>query len=124
MSNLQIIHDDAGQPMFAVLPWREYVRLAKEEAAEAILSDEEIYDLATKDESESFPIEVVDRLLSGISPIKVYREHRGMSQKELAAATNISPVYLSQIETGRRVGSAKTLASIARSLEVNLGDLV
>ena len=124
VSNLQIIHDDAGQPMFAVLPWREYVRLAKEEAAEAILSDEEIYDLATRDESESFPIEVVDRLLSGISPIKVYREHRGMSQKELAAATNISPVYLSQIETGRRVGSAKTLASIAQALEVNLGDLV
>ena len=110
--------------MFAVLPWRDYVRLAKEEAAEAILSDEEVYDLAIEEESESFPIEVVDRLLSGVSPIKVYREHRGMSQKELAAATNISPVYLSQIETGRRVGSAKTLASIAHALEVSLDDLV
>ena len=124
MNNLQIIHDDAGQPMFAVLPWQEYVRLSKERAAEAVLSDEEIYDLAKEEESESFPIEVVDRLLSGVSPIKVYREHRGMSQKELAAATNISPVYLSQIETGRRVGSAKTLASIAHALEVSLDDLV
>ena len=124
MSNVQIIHDDAGQPMFAVLPWREYVRLAKEEAAEALLSDKEIYDLAKEEEGESFPIEVADRLLAGISPIKVYREHRGMSQKELAAATNISSVYLSQIETGRRIGSARTLASIAHALEVSLDDLL
>ncbi len=124
MSNLQIIHDDAGQPVFAVLPWHEYVRLAKEEAAEALLSNEEIYDLAKKEESESFPIEVADRLLAGISPIKVYREYRGMSQNELAAASNISPAYLSQIETGRRVGSARTLASIAHALEVSLDDLL
>ena len=47
-----------------------------------------------------------------------------MSQKALAAATDISPVYLSQIEPGRRVGSAKTLASLAHALEVSLDDLV
>lgn len=124
MSNLQIIHDYAGQPMFAVLPWREYVRLSKGGATEAALSDEEIYDLARDEGGESFPIEVVDRLLSGVSPIKVYREYRGISQKALAATVDISPVYLSQIETGRRVGSAKTLASIAQALEVSLDDLV
>lgn len=124
MSNLQIIHDDAGKPMFAVLPWQEYVRLSKEEAVEATLSDEEIYDLAKEEEGESFPVEVADRLLSGVSPIKVYREYRGFSQKDLAEAADISPVYLSQIETGRRVGSAKTLASIAQALEVSLDDLV
>lgn len=124
MSNLQIIHDDAGQPIFAVIPWREYIRLSKDSATEAALSDEEIYDFAIEERGESFPIEVVDRLLSGVSPIKVYREYRGMSQKALAATTDISPVYLSQIETGRRVGSAKTLASIAQALEVSLDDLV
>lgn len=124
MSNLQIIHDDAGQPMFAVIPWREYVRLSRDGTSEANLRNEEIYDLAKDEGGESFPIEVVDRLLSGVSPIKVYREYRGMSQKALAATVSISPVYLSQIETGRRVGSARTLASIAQALEVNLDDLV
>ena len=124
MSNLQIIHDDAGQPMFAVIPWLEYVRLSKDGASEANLSNEEIYDLAKDEGGESFPIEVVDRLLSGVNPIKVFREYRGMSQKALAATISISPVYLSQIETGRRVGSARTLASIAQALEVNLDDLV
>ena len=67
---------------------------------------------------------MVDRLLSGTSPIKVYREYRGLSQKELAAATGISPIYLSQIETGRRVDSAKTLVSIAQALVVSSDDLV
>ncbi|MYH63791.1 MAG: hypothetical protein F4148_19260 [Caldilineaceae bacterium SB0675_bin_29] len=70
MSNLQIIHDDAGQPMFAVIPWREYVRLSKDGATEAVLRDEEIYDEAIEEGGESFPIEGVDRLLSGASPIR------------------------------------------------------
>jgi len=124
VSKLQLIHDDAGKPIFAVLPWLEYVRLSKDESTEALLSDEEIHDLARDERGESFPIEVVDRLLTGTSPIKVYREYRGLSQKELAAATDISPIYLSQIETGRRFGSAKTLASIAQELDVSLDDLV
>ena len=70
MSNLQIIHDDAGQPMFAVIPWLEYVRLSKDGASEANLSNEEIYDLAKDEGGESFPIEVVDRLLVRCKPDK------------------------------------------------------
>ncbi len=123
MDNLQIIFDEAGQPVFAVLPWREYERLAKEDN-EALLSDEEIYDRAKREESESFPIEVADHLLAGKNPIKVYREYRGMTQNELAAATHINSVYLSQIETGRRAGSIRTLASIAQALDVSLDDLM
>ena len=46
-----------------------------------------------------------------------------MTQNELALETNINPVYLSQIETGRRNGSTKTLASIAKVLNVSLDDL-
>ena len=56
MGNLQIIHDDAGQPMFAVIPWREYVRLSKDRAAEAVLSDEKIYDLAKEEGGNPFPL--------------------------------------------------------------------
>ena len=122
MDRLQVIRDDGGQPAFAVLPWREYQRLVKEDA-DALLSDEELYDLAKREESESFPIEVADSLLAGGNPIKVFRSHRGMTQNELATAANINKVYLSQIETGRRTGSAKTLASIANALNVSLDDL-
>ena len=41
---------------------------------------------------ESFPAQVADRLLSGENPICVYRNHRGMTQGELAAAGGIHPV--------------------------------
>ncbi len=92
--------------------------------AEALLSDEELYDRADAEGGESFPTEVVDRLLAGQNPIRVYRDHRGMTQGALAAAAGIHPVYLSQIETGKRTGSAKTLVAIAEALGVTVDDLI
>ena len=92
--------------------------------AEALLSDEELYARAKAEGGESFPAEVVDRLLAGQNPIRVYRDHRGMTQGALAAAAGIHPVYLSQIETGKRTGSAKTLAAIAETLGVAVDDLI
>ena len=73
---------------------------------------------------ESFPSEVVDRLLAGQNPVRVYRSHRGMTQSQLAAAAGINTVYLSQIETGKRTGSAKTLATLANALNVTVDDLL
>ena len=122
MHEPRVILDDAGQPAFAVPPWHEHERLMKGDA-EAPLSDVEIYDRAKSEENESFPIEVAGHLAAGKNPIQVFRKHRGMTQNELAAATNINSVYLSQIETGRRSGSTKTLASIAKALNVSLDDL-
>ncbi len=92
--------------------------------AEALLSDEELYDRADAEGGESFPAEVVDRLLAGQNPIRVYRDHRGMTQGALAAAAGIHPVYLSQIETGKRTGSARTLAAVAEALGVTVDDLI
>ena len=123
MAKTQVIFDDVGQPAYAVIPWREYERLANGDADE-LLSDEELYDLAKSEGDESFPIEVVDRIVAGEGPIGVYRSYRGMTQQELAANAGINPVYLSQIETGKRSGSTKTLAAIARVLNVTVDDLI
>ena len=123
MNKPQVILDNTGQPAFAVIPWRDYERLTREDA-EAILSDEEHYDRATASNDESFPIEVVDQLLAGQNPISVYRNYRGLTQNELAAAAGINAVYLSQIETGKRTGSAKTLAVLAKALQVTVDDLI
>ena len=119
----QIILDEAGKPAYAVIPWREYERLMPD-AAEAALSDEALYDEAKAESGEFFPAEVVDRLLAGESPIRVYRTYRGMTQKQLAEAAGINPVYLSQIETGKRTGSLRTLTAVARVLDVDPGDLL
>ncbi len=47
-----------------------------------------------------------------------------MTQRDLAKAAGINAVYLSQIETGKRSGSTRTLAAIARALGVDIDDLV
>ena len=119
----QIILDEAGEPAYAVIPWREFERLVPA-AAEAAVSDEALYDRAKAEGGEFFPAEIVDRLLAGERPIGVYRKYRGLTQKQLADAASINAVYLSQIETGKRAGSLKTLAAIAKALGVEPGDLM
>ena len=123
MAKAQVIFDDVGQPAFAVIPWREYERLA-DGNVDDLLSDEELYDLAKSEGGESFPIEVVDRILAGEGPVGVYRSYRGITQQELASLAGINPVYLSQIETGKRSGSTKTLAALAKALDVTVDDLI
>ena len=64
------------------------------------------------------------RLLDGESPVKVWREKRGRSQRELATAAGVSAGYLAEIETGRKSGSAAALARLAKALQVQIGDLI
>ena len=122
MTKPQVILDEGGNPAFAVIPWHEYERLAIA-SAEASLSDEELYDRAVVQDEESFPIAVVDRLLAGENAVRVYRGYRGITQKQLAETTGIKASHLAQIEKGQRTGSAKTLASIAEALGVEVDAL-
>ena len=64
------------------------------------------------------------RLLDGESPVRVWREKRGLSQRALAAAAQISPSYLAEIETGRKPGSKNALLAVASVLEVLFEELV
>lgn len=122
MTEPQIIRDNRGKPAFVVIPWQEYKHLKAENAVK-LPTDEDLYDEATSSAEETFPIEVADRLLAGENPVKVYRNLRGMTQNQLAAAVKIHAVYLSQIETGKRTGSLKTLTAIADALNVAVDDL-
>ncbi len=120
----QIIRDDAGQPAFAVLPWREFERLAGAGGAEAALTDEELYDLAKASDEESFPVEVVKALVDGEHPIAVFCRHRGMRQYQVAEHVGIKVDDLYQIVKGTQTGSTETMSAIARVLNVDLDDLV
>jgi ribosome-binding protein aMBF1 (putative translation factor) len=77
----------------------------------------------TTRDQETVPVEVVDRLIAGDNPVKVWREHRGLSQRGLAARTGLNFTYLSQIETGARKGPVETMKKIAEALGVDLDDL-
>ena len=73
---------------------------------------------------ELVPGEIVYAILDGESPIRVWREHRGSTQKKLAETTGISVPYLSQLESGKRKGSTEVLVAIARALDLSLDDIV
>lgn len=77
---------------------------------------------STRDQ-ERVPVELVDRLLAGENPVKVWREYRGPSQRALAGRTGLNFAYLSQIETGARKRTAATLKKLAQALGVDLDDL-
>ena len=72
---------------------------------------------------EYVPIELTRRLIAGETPVRVWREHRGLSARALAARAGISAAYLSQIETGKKPGSFDAMARLARALGVDMEDL-
>ena len=77
---------------------------------------------ATRDQ-ETVPSEVVDRLVTGENPLKVWREHRGLSQRALADRAGLNFAYLSQIETGARKGPVRTMKKLAKALDLELDEL-
>lgn len=76
------------------------------------MSDEDMYDRAKVESSQSFPIAVTDRLLAGENVVRMYHDHRGMIQKHLAEAAGTNAVYQSHIETEKRTGSAHTFVGV------------
>ena len=81
------------------------------------------FDIAKAEGGETFPAQVVRRVVSGENRIKVFREYRGLTQTELAAEIGSSAAYVSQLETGARHGGRKTLGKIADALELERADL-
>jgi transcriptional regulator with XRE-family HTH domain len=55
--------------------------------------------------------------------VKVIREHRGLSQRELAERAKSTSAYISQIENGRPAGRAM-LSKLSRVLDVPIDLLV
>ncbi len=120
MSKTTIIERD-GKPEYAVLEYAEYERLlaAAEDAAD-IAAVAAVY---ADDTEEMLPSEMVDRLVAGDNPIRVWREHRGMTGRDLADAVDVQQSYISQIETGKREGTIDVLRRIATALGITLDDL-
>jgi DNA-binding XRE family transcriptional regulator len=117
---VQIIERD-GKPEWAILPYEEYLQLLEQaELLEDIRDFDEISAAIERGDEELIPAEVVNAILDGKSPVKVWREYRGLTQQQLADTAKISKPYLSQIETGKRTGATNVLAAIAKALDVSL----
>jgi predicted transcriptional regulator len=70
------------------------------------------------------PKDIVDRMANGENPVRVLREWRDVTQMYLSSETSLSQGYISDIENGRRTGTAAALRQIANVLKVPLDLLV
>lgn len=76
------------------------------------------------DRSDYMPAELVRRMVEGESPVRVWREHRGLSLKALAEKAGVRAGYLSEIENRKKPGSVAAFRALARALGVAVDDLL
>lgn len=100
--DFQIIKEN-GKPAFAVIPYKEFLRLVEPEP--------------------TIPHEVVSMTLrEDMSLIKAWRKYLRLSQKEVAKRMGITQAGLSQIENSER-HKPETLNHIAKALDLDLDQL-
>jgi hypothetical protein len=112
----------------AILPRKEYEALAaKAEETDEDLGTARLVARARKEIAAGSPLipkGVVDRIAGGENALRVLREWRGKTQLYLANKTNLGQGYISDLESGRRKGTAAALRNIADALKVPLDLLV
>ena len=78
-THIQIINDTKGEPAFVVIPyWQYFSQLGRDHL---------------------IPHQVVGLIVEGITPIRAWREHLNLTQKEAANRLGISQSAFAQQET-------------------------
>lgn len=97
----QVIEKD-GKPLFVLVPYDEYVR-----------------DVARGTAKTYLPHAVVEKAaVEGKSMVRAWREHKKMSQAELAGRLGITQAACSQLEKSQDRMRASTLRRIAAALGI------
>ncbi len=92
-----------------------------------MLADVKAYDAAKArledGEDENFPLEITERRLSGEPALRIWREHRKLTQEQLAKKAKLSRALIAAIETKRKSGSVSTWKKLGAALDVNWDQL-
>jgi DNA-binding XRE family transcriptional regulator len=110
----------------AVLRRRDYDALIKayEDAADAAALAEVRAREAAGD-AEYVPVELAERIfVDDEHPVRAWRKHRGLTLGALAEQAGVAQSYLSEIENGKKRGSVRALAALAKALRVDIEDLL
>ena len=75
-------------------------------------------------EDDALPVALYRRIRSGEHPVRVWRDYRGLGLNELANRAKVARGYLSEIENGKKAGSAAALRRIAEALNISMDDVV
>jgi len=110
----------------------DMVTISREEYERLVGAAEELADIAAYDgikaalaagREELIPAVYANRLIAGESPVRVYRDLRGLTQAALSEASGVNRVQITNIEAGTKRGSIETLRKLADALNVTLDDL-
>jgi DNA-binding XRE family transcriptional regulator len=115
---------ELGTEKHALIPIAEYDRLIADLEDRSDLRAAINAEQSRHDGEEYLPLEMVDRLLAGEAPLRVWRKHRRLKQLELAAISGVGNGQISMIEKGGRSASLETWQRLAKALSVDLDDIV
>jgi DNA-binding XRE family transcriptional regulator len=107
-----------GRPAFALVPVAEWTALLAE--IEAL---QDVVDARAAREEETLPLDFIERRLAGTSPLKLWREHRGLTLQALAMRAGCTRQMLSMVEHGKAAPSADLLARLAAALDCEMDSL-
>ena len=105
----------------------ETVTLTREEYDALLERTAELEDrLAASEAAEDarVPHEVALAIIDGASPIRAFRDHHGLTLRELSARSGVAASYLSEIEQGRKPGSIRALTRVSESFGITVDALV
>jgi DNA-binding XRE family transcriptional regulator len=102
--------------------------LADWEALEEKLEDDYLSRIANEwfetPRGPSIPMHLAMMIIDGAHPLKVFRDHRNLSQSELGALVGVQQPAIAQIENRKRTGRPALLAKLAAALEMPLETLM
>lgn len=113
----------AGEKM-AVLPVADYERLLELAEDKTDILAAEAAEKRRLTGEEYVPAEMVDRILDGENPLRVWRQYRKLSLKQLAEKSGVGLSYISELERGLKNGPGRVWAKLARALGVTVEDIL
>ena len=122
--SVQILEHN-GEPAFVVMPIEEYQKLCmpREDAADAA-TIERMSSAVASGHEETFPAELVNALIDGGNPVRLFREYRQISPANLAEVCGVSRAHIYQIESGKRAMSIELLRKLVTALRVDADLLI
>ena len=113
----------AGQKLVG-LAEADYIRLCGYAEDNADAQAALLAEARHKAGEEYVPSLLIDRLASGDSPLRVWREHRSLTQQALAEKVGLSKMTISGIERGTRDTNSANWRRLADALAVDIDDLI
>jgi DNA-binding XRE family transcriptional regulator len=122
MSGIQFIEKN-GKREYAIVPFPLFKQMMQ--AMEEREDVKALERFQAEDDGFRIPYHIVEgEVVGGQHPVKLWREHRGLTVEALAVQAGISKAFLSQIENGKRQGTVKTLKALAAALRLPLEVLI